>query len=65
MLLFLLSHISTLYIATAIYHCDEKWNPNHKCMKRRVYVIEEIEEGGVEVESDSEEYDEVIEVEDT
>uniref|UniRef100_A0A2N9J2Z8 Reverse transcriptase n=2 Tax=Fagus sylvatica TaxID=28930 RepID=A0A2N9J2Z8_FAGSY len=45
------------------YHCDEKWNPNHKCMKRRVYVIEEIEEGGVEVESDSEEYDEVIEVE--
>jgi hypothetical protein len=45
------------------YHCDEKWNPNHKCMKRRVYVIEEVEEGDVEVGSDSEEYDEVIEVE--
>jgi hypothetical protein len=45
------------------YHCDEKWNLNHKCMKRRVYVIEEIKEEGVEVESDSEEYDEVIEVE--
>jgi hypothetical protein len=45
------------------YHCDEKWNPNHKCMKRRVYVIEEIEEGDIEVGSDSEEYDEVIEVE--
>ena len=43
------------------YHCDEKWNPDHKCMKRRVYVIEEIE-GDVEVGSDSEEYDEVIEV---
>uniref|UniRef100_A0A2N9FC87 RNA-directed DNA polymerase n=1 Tax=Fagus sylvatica TaxID=28930 RepID=A0A2N9FC87_FAGSY len=47
------------------YNCDEKWNPDHKCVKRRIYEMVAVNENEEGLESELEECDEEIELEET
>jgi hypothetical protein len=45
------------------YNYDEKWNPDHKCVKRRIYEMVVVPDGEEGMESELEECDEEIKVE--